>query len=107
MSGAEFLDIAVLVALGLLSLALLLGLYRIVRGPSLADRIVALDMLVLVGVGFIAAFGVKTGFTLYLDVGIALSLVGFLATIAFARYLLQAPRREPESDAPAAGEAGR
>ena len=53
------------------------------------DRIVALDMLVAVGIGFIAAIGVKTNYYLYIDIAIALGLVGFLSTVAFARFVLR------------------
>jgi len=102
MSGAGFLDAAVLVALAMLGMAFLLIAVRVVRGPTLPDRIVALDLMVLIGIGFIAAFGVKTGFYLYLDIGIALGLVGFLATVALARYLLRpgGPTEGDESDDP-------
>lgn len=89
MIGSEFfLEICVDIALGVLSLSFLLTVYRIVTGPTFPDRFVALDMLVTVGIGFIAVIGVKTDFYLYLDIAIALGLVGFLATVAFARFLL-------------------
>jgi multicomponent Na+:H+ antiporter subunit F len=88
-TGSEtFLDGAVTIALGLLSLSFLVTVYRVVRGPTLPDRIVALDMLVAVALGFIAVIGIRTGITLYIDVAIALGLVGFLATVAFARFVL-------------------
>jgi multicomponent Na+:H+ antiporter subunit F len=89
MSFAEtFLEFAVTVSLLMLVGAFLLIIVRIVRGPTLPDRILALDMLVAVGIGFIAVIGVKTGFFLYIDVAIALGLIGFLATVAFSRYVL-------------------
>lgn len=88
MSGSEFLELAIHAGLGILSLAFLLTVLRIITGPTLPDRILALDMLVSIGIGFIAVIAVKTGYFLYLDVAIALGLVGFLATVAFARYLL-------------------
>jgi len=87
MSGAEFLGLATIISLGILSLAFVLIIFRIALGPSLADRILALDMLVSIGIGYIAVLAIKTGFSLYLDVAIALGLVGFLATVAFARYV--------------------
>lgn len=89
MSGAEFLSLATSVSLGLLTLAFVLVVVRIIRGPSLPDRVLALDLLVSIGIGFIAVIAVKTGFVLYLDIAIALGLVGFLATVAFARFILQ------------------
>lgn len=84
----SFLDFAVNVSLVMLVAAFLLIIVRIVRGPTLPDRILALDMLVTVGIGFIAVIGIKTGYFLYIDVAIALGLIGFLATVAFSRYVL-------------------
>lgn len=84
----DFLYTAELIALGILSLSFLLTVTRVVIGPSLPDRILGLDMLVTVAIGFIAVLGIKTGYTLYIDIAIALGLVGFLATVAFARFLM-------------------
>lgn len=89
MSSAEFLSLATTISLGILTLAFILTVLRIVLGPSLPDRVLALDMLVSIGIGFIAVIAVKTGFSLYLDIAISLGLVGFLATVAFARFILQ------------------
>ncbi|MCA1300829.1 cation:proton antiporter [Stappia indica] len=83
-----FLDVCVTISLAILTVAFFLIVVRIVRGPTLPDRVVALDMLVAVGIGFIAAIGVQTDYYLYLDIAIALGLVGFLATVAFARFVL-------------------
>lgn len=96
MTGAEFLGLAANISLGVLTLAFLCAIVRIVIGPTLPDRILALDMLVTVGIGYIAVIAVKTGFSLYLDVAIALGLVGFLATVAFARFVLQHNKGEDE-----------
>ena len=90
MNGAQtFLDFAVLISLGLLTIAFLATVIRVIRGPGLPDRIVGLDTLVLVAIGYIAVIGVKTGYNLYVDVALALGLVGFLATVAFARFVLE------------------
>lgn len=100
MTGADILSHATLAGLVLLALALLMTLYRIVRGPSTADRVMALDLLTLVALGFVGVLAVRTGLTLYLDIAIALALVGFLATVALARYMLMRAeaRRPPESE---------
>jgi len=95
-TAAMLLDWALTAALGVLSLALLLTVVRVVIGPTLPDRVMALDMLVAVAIGFIAVLGIRTGQTLYADIAIALGLVGFLATVAFARFILQ--RRSLEED---------
>jgi len=89
MSGAEFLSLAVTISLAILTLSFVLTIVRIVIGPTLPDRILALDMLVTIGIGYIAIIAIKTGYSLYLDIAIALGLVGFLATVAFARFVLQ------------------
>ncbi len=89
MSGLAFLEYAIAISFVVLTLAMLLVIVRIVRGPTLPDRVLALDMLVSVGIGFIAVIAIKTGYMLYLDIAISLGLVGFLATVAFARYILQ------------------
>ncbi|HBF31148.1 cation:proton antiporter [Rhizobium sp.] len=72
----------------LLSIAFFLTVYRVIRGPTLPDRVLALDMLVGIVIGFIAVFAIRTGYTLYVDVAISLGLVGFLATVAFARFIM-------------------
>jgi len=94
MIASDFLDIAVHVALAVLSVTFLLTVIKVIHGPTLPDRVLALDMLVAVAIGFIAVLGIKTGYTLYLDIAIALGLVGFLATVAFARFIMARGRIE-------------
>lgn len=88
MTEQAILSAAIWFALALLVASFLFTVCRVILGPTLADRVVALDMLVGIAIGFIAVIAVKTGFTLYIDVAIALGLVGFLATVAFARFIL-------------------
>lgn len=102
---ALFLRIATGIALVLFSAAFVLMVVRIVRGPTLPDRIIALDMLVAAVVGFIATIAVRTGQMLYVDVAISLALVGFLSTVAFARFVLARGRSREAGDADTAGAA--
>lgn len=88
MTGALFLAWAARVALALLCASFFVTTLRVIMGPTLPDRIVGLDMLVAVAIGFIAVIGITTGYALYVDIAIALGLVGFLATVAFARFVL-------------------
>ena len=88
MSGAIALQWASQAALGLLLVGMLLAVIRLIRGPNLGDRILALDMITVLATGFIAGIAVLTGFSLYIDIAIALALVGFLSTVALARYLM-------------------
>lgn len=71
----------------LLSAALVLGFLRLVRGPSLPDRVVALELFASLTVGFIAAYSMHSGDRALLDVGMVLALTAFLAAVAFARHL--------------------
>jgi multicomponent Na+:H+ antiporter subunit F len=91
MAATGIVYAATIFASVVLSLAFLLTVYRVVKGPTLPDRIIALDMLVGIAIGFIAVIAIRTGFTLYIDIAIALGLVGFLATVAFARFVLSRP----------------
>jgi len=88
MSGGEALGWAAMIAMGIVLLAMGLTAIRLVRGPTLGDRILALDLMTQLAVGFIAAYVAATGFGLYLDIAIAVALVGLLATLALTRYLL-------------------
>ncbi len=100
MSGMTFaqtiLHASIWIALAVLAVAFLLTVWRVVKGPTLPDRVVALDMLVGIVIGFIALIAIRTGFTLYIDIAIALGLVGFLATVAFARFILASAVEKPE-----------
>ena len=71
----------------LLSAAMILAFVRVLRGPSLPDRVVALDLLATVGVGIIAAYAVVTNQPVFLDVAVVLALLAFLGTVAFAYYI--------------------
>lgn len=96
MSAALFLDFASMIALVLLGLSLLLSVIRIVRGPTVADRVLALDLLTVLAMGFVGAIAVRTGLSLYLDIAVALALLGFLATVALARYMFKRMPRDGE-----------
>lgn len=60
---------------------------RIIRGPHAADRVVALDMLSLLGVGVAALAAITNGSMAFIDVVLGIALIGFLATVAFATFI--------------------
>ena len=99
MSSADILSWATLIALVMLGLALLISVVRIIIGPTLGDRVLALDLMTVVAMGFVATIAIRTGLMLYLDIAIALALLGFLATVALARYILSRAR-PTQGDAP-------
>ena len=69
----------------MLSVALFLTFFRLVRGPSLTDRVVALDLIAVITVGFVAVYAIDTGQRIFLDVAIVVALITFLGTVAFAQ----------------------
>ena len=85
--GQTILEFAITVAFASLLAAFAFTVFRIIRGPSFADRVVALDFLMLIGIGFITVKAIASSEYSYIDVAIAMTLVGFLATVAFARYI--------------------
>ena len=90
-----FLEWAITATFVLLIAAMAAAFLRLAIGPTLADRVVALDLMTILAVAFAGLFAIATDHQAYLDVAIALALVAFLATVAFARY---AERRQLEDD---------
>jgi multicomponent Na+:H+ antiporter subunit F len=76
-----------LIALTMLSVAMLLALYRLAKGPALPDRIVALDLIASLSIGFTIVFAIYTGEERYLDIAVIVALVIFIGTVAYATYL--------------------
>lgn len=85
--GTGFLGWAADWAAVVILLAAIGVFWRLLKGPSAADRIVALDMLGILMVAFGGVFAVAAGESAFLDVALALALVAFLGTVAFARYV--------------------
>lgn len=88
------IEVAVELAIAMIGLAFLLAFVRLVRGPTLPDRVVALDLMGVLTVGMIAAYDVATDQPVLLDPATVVALVGFLGTVAFARYLERRARNE-------------
>lgn len=84
---AAFLDFSLQVGLVLLSVALVLAALRAVLGPTLADRVLALDTLSVLAVGLLAVYALATGRFMLFDIALGLTAAGFLATVAFARFI--------------------
>jgi multicomponent Na+:H+ antiporter subunit F len=85
----EFGSMTVIVNIiyGMLGLSLFMAFVRLIRGPSLPDRVVALDLIAVITVAMISAYAIGTNQQVFLDVAIVLALITFLGTIAFAQYV--------------------
>ena len=76
-------------ALAMLALAMLLCLFRLLRGPSMADRILALDTLYINSLAGLMVAGVRLEDPTFFDAAIVIGMLGFVGTVAFAKYLLR------------------
>ncbi|MCY4305587.1 MAG: monovalent cation/H+ antiporter complex subunit F [Aestuariivita sp.] len=83
---AWILQIAVMISSLLIFVTVLLAFVRLILGPSLPDRVVALDMMTVAIVSVCGLAAVQSGDSAFLDVAVVLALVGFLATVALARF---------------------
>ncbi|MEZ4709837.1 MAG: monovalent cation/H+ antiporter complex subunit F [Caldilineaceae bacterium] len=79
--------ISLAVVLPVLVGTLLLVFVRLMRGPHVLDRVVALDYIAVVGVGILAVYAIATDQPAYLDVAVIVALLGFLGTVGFAFYV--------------------
>ena len=75
------------ISLPLLVVGVVFAFIRLLRGPSLPDRVIALDILSVFGIGIIVAFAIATDQPVFIDVASVLALVSFLGTVAFAAYV--------------------
>ena len=81
------IQIAAHVSFGLITAGMVLSIYRLIRGPSLPDRVVALDLIGILSLGIIVTATISNNDPVLLDVAIVLGLIAFMGTVAFARYL--------------------
>ncbi len=84
---------AVYISFACLTIGLFAGLYRLLMGPTLPDRIVVMDLIASLVIGLLITYIMLSGQTVYLNVAVVIALLVFMGTIAFARYL----RRRMES----------
>ena len=75
------------VVLGLLILAIVIALIRVIKGPTAPDRIVGLDTINTIVIVSIVIFGFVTGSVIYIDVAIVYALLSFISTLFIAKYL--------------------
>lgn len=93
-------QVAINIALTLTILGLIAGCIRMLLGPSAADRVVSLDLATVLLIAITSLLALQLDNAAYLDLGLALALIGFLATVAFARYVERhSPRKPPDSSA--------
>ncbi len=75
------------IVFGLVGLGMLFAVIRLVKGPTLADRVVTLDTLNVITIGLISLFALLFENALYLDIAIVYAILAFMETVVFGRYL--------------------
>lgn len=83
------LTYALTFAIGCFAVALVLNLWRLATAPTMPDRILTVDTMVINVIALIVLFGVKTGSTISFDAALLLAMTGFVSTIAFCKFLLR------------------
>lgn len=83
------IDMALYFAMGCFGVGLLFNLYRIAVGPQAADRILALDTMVINVIALIVLYGVQGGTATYYEASMLVAMVGFVSTVAYCRFLLR------------------
>ena len=81
------IELLALIVLWIISAAIVFAFIRLVRGPSLPDRVVALDLMTTLGIAVTAVYAIATDQEIFVDVASIVALVSFLGTIAFAYYV--------------------
>lgn len=76
-------------AIVLIGLAMALSFWRLLRGPDVVDRVIAIDSLYVNACAMLLAYGIRGGTALHFEAALVIAMLGFLTTAAFAKFLLR------------------
>ena len=80
---------ALVLAMASIGLGLLMNLWLLVRGPGRADRVLALDTMVINVVALLILYGIRQGTGVYFEASMLIAMVGFVSTVAYCRFILR------------------
>ncbi|MEA3406381.1 MAG: K+/H+ antiporter subunit F [Pseudomonadota bacterium] len=83
------LELSLEIAFLLVSIGLLLSFYRLIKGPSVPDRVLALDTLYINSIAILVLTGLYLDNTVYFEAALLIAVMGFVGTVAFSKYLLR------------------
>ena len=83
------IEIAVLFAISCVGLAMVLNLWRLAKGPTTADRILALDTMTINAIALMVLMQIQQGSAVYFEAALLLAMVGFVGTVAYCKFLLR------------------
>jgi multicomponent K+:H+ antiporter subunit F len=88
-NAADLMQWALYLGFGVLSVSQVMAMIRLVIGPHTGDRILALDTMVLNAIGLIVLLGIAQGTRAYFEVSLIIAMLGFVSTVALARFVLR------------------
>lgn len=88
-AATDFMNIAVIIAFIAVAFSQVMSMVRLVIGPSVGDRILALDTMVVNAIGLIVLLGLAQGTRIYFEVSLIIAMLGFVSTVAYARFILR------------------
>jgi len=89
MTGHFFIENTILVCMHVIGLAILLALWRLLRGPTLPDRILALDTLSVTAIAELMLFGMHLDSPIYFEAALVIAMLGFGSTVVLSKYVLR------------------
>ncbi len=88
-AATDFMNLAVIIAFVAVAFSQVMSMVRLVIGPSVGDRILALDTMVVNAIGLIVLLGLAQGTRIYFEVSLIIAMLGFVSTVAYARFILR------------------
>lgn len=85
----DFLNWALFIAFAAVAVSQMIAMLRLIMGPGTGDRILALDTMVVNAIGLIVLLGISQGTRLYFEVSLIIAMLGFVSTVAYARFVLR------------------
>ena len=89
MTPQGLVALAVVVSMHVVGIAMLLALFRLLRGPSVPDRILALDTLFVAAIAQLVLYGMHLGSAIYFEAALIIAMLGFVGTVVLSKYVLR------------------
>ena len=87
--ATDLMNFALIAAFAAVGMAQIMAMIRLVIGPDTGDRILALDTMVINAIGLIALLGISQGTRIYFEATLIIAMLGFVSTVAYARFVLR------------------
>ena len=87
--ASDLMNIALIIAFVVIAAAQVLSMVRLVLGPTTGDRVLALDTMVINALGLVVLLGIAQGVQIYFEVSLLIAMLGFVSTVALARFILR------------------